>query len=132
MTNSATSLFHHNIHGNMVRIGIGLYGLNPSSSPSAKDLDLPYDLSPALSLTSELVFVKEITPEMGVSYGATYKAEKKVSGLGQFRLAMLMVGREKCKDSKLKLEMSIVRLLDVFVWINSWLNYLSLTMLEHG
>ncbi len=77
MTNSATSLFHHNIHGNMVRIGIGLYGLNPSSSPSAKDLDLPYDLSPALSLTSELVFVKEITPEMGVSYGATYKAEKK-------------------------------------------------------
>ncbi|MGX4644673.1 alanine racemase [Holzapfeliella sp. JNUCC 80] len=76
MTNSATSLFHHDVHGNMVRIGIGLYGLNPSSSPSAPDLALPYTLTPALSLTSELVFVKEITPEMGVSYGATYKADE--------------------------------------------------------
>ncbi|MGT2888123.1 alanine racemase [Streptococcus didelphis] len=72
-SNSATSLWHSETIFNAVRIGILIYGLNPSG----KELSLPYPLKPALSLESQLVHVKEIEKGETVGYGATYKAQDK-------------------------------------------------------
>lgn len=72
VSNSATSLWHAACNGNMIRFGVALYGLNPSGRGIP---ELPYPLQPALSLTSELTFVKQIHAGDAVSYGATYKAQ---------------------------------------------------------
>lgn len=70
VSNTATSLWHDACNGNMIRFGVGIYGLNPSGG----SLTAPYDLEPALSLTTELVFVKRLAAGDSVSYGATYTA----------------------------------------------------------
>lgn len=72
--NSATALWHQDLAINMVRFGIALYGLNPSQTDIT---ELPYVLKPALSLHSELVFVKEVGPNESVGYGATYTTKEK-------------------------------------------------------
>ncbi|KRM09750.1 alanine racemase [Paucilactobacillus suebicus] len=72
VSNSATGLWHTNIAGNMVRMGISLYGLNPSG----KVLTPTMNLQPALSLVSHLDFVKQLHKGESVSYGATYQAAK--------------------------------------------------------
>ncbi|EHJ57098.1 alanine racemase [Streptococcus urinalis FB127-CNA-2] len=68
-SNSATSLWHSETIFNAVRLGIVIYGLNPSG----KDLELPYPLKPALSLESELIHVKELEKGSKIGYGATYE-----------------------------------------------------------
>lgn len=65
-----------------VRAGITLYGLWPSEEVK-KDI---VALKPALSLYSQLVYCKEIKPDTGVSYGGTFRAEKKM------RIATVPVG----------------------------------------
>ncbi|KRL66292.1 alanine racemase [Companilactobacillus versmoldensis] len=67
--NSATALWHKDLAVNMVRYGIALYGLNPSQTDIT---DLPFELKPALSLHSELVFTKKVQPGESIGYGATY------------------------------------------------------------
>ncbi|MBO8442066.1 MAG: alanine racemase [Firmicutes bacterium] len=68
--NTATTLWHKDdVLGNSVRIGIGLYGLNPSNGVKS----LPIELKPVASLTSNLIFVKKLSTGMKVSYGATYE-----------------------------------------------------------
>lgn len=69
-SNSATSLWHSDTIFNAVRLGIVIYGLNPSG----KTLNLPYPLKPALSLSSRLVHIKQIKAGDTVGYGATYTA----------------------------------------------------------
>lgn len=76
VANTATSLFHEATDSDLVRFGIGLYGLNPSSAPQTTDLETPFPLHPALSLESELVFVKKVPAGRGVSYGSTYQTEE--------------------------------------------------------
>lgn len=71
-SNSATSIWHSETIFNLVRLGIVMYGLNPSGT----ELDLPYPLKPALSLESSLVHVKTIPAGATVGYGATYTAQK--------------------------------------------------------
>lgn len=67
-SNSATSIWHGETVFNMVRLGNVLYGLNPSG----RELNLPYPIQPALSLTSELVQVKQLSAGASVGYGETY------------------------------------------------------------
>ncbi|UQS82321.1 alanine racemase [Bombilactobacillus folatiphilus] len=71
--NSATSLWHRQAPGNLIRLGIGLYGLNPAGSHSKQ---LPYSLQPALSLTSQIVAIKQLPAGQSISYGATYTTEQ--------------------------------------------------------
>ena len=66
--NSATSLWHLDCQCNMIRLGIALYGLNPSGTAIAP----PYKLQPALSLQTEIVHIKQVAPGQKISYGATY------------------------------------------------------------
>ena len=55
----------------IVRLGICLYGLDPSDTYPTKN-----HLMPALSLVSEIMYVKQIQAGMSVSYGATYTASE--------------------------------------------------------
>jgi alanine racemase len=71
VSNTATSLWHSACNGNMIRFGIGIYGMNPSG----RALEAPYELQPAMSLVSELTFSKYLRRGRSVSYGATYTAE---------------------------------------------------------
>ncbi len=58
----------------MVRVGIAMYGLQPSASATA-----PLPLKPALSLKANIAFVRELRPGDGVSYSLTFKTDKKIS-----------------------------------------------------
>lgn len=72
VSNSATSLWHDVCNGNMIRFGVAAYGLNPSGG----ELTPPFTLKPAMSLKTEMVFVKELPKGYSVSYGATYTAKE--------------------------------------------------------
>ena len=74
--NTAASIFSRGVKSDLVRFGIGMYGLNPSSVPNAEDLKSDIPLKPALSFTSELSFVKQIHKGNGVGYGATFVADQ--------------------------------------------------------
>ncbi|QNQ81328.1 alanine racemase [Lactobacillus sp. PV034] len=76
VANTATSIFNRKIDSDIVRFGIGIYGLNPSSTPNTDDLPSEVPLKPALSFTSALSFVKQIHKGYGVGYGATFVADK--------------------------------------------------------
>lgn len=73
-SNSATALWHdQEMPGNMIRYGVGMYGLNPSGH----ELSETYPLKPAMELVSELIQVKELASGEGVGYGKTYDTPKK-------------------------------------------------------
>lgn len=69
------------MHLDMVRAGIVLYGLVPSVK-----IKNPLDLQPVMELKSAVSHTKEIHPGMTVSYGRTYTADKTA------RLATIPVG----------------------------------------
>lgn len=71
-SNSATSLWHADTVFTAARLGVVIYGLNPSG----QTLPLPYDLTPALSLESALVHIKQMSAGQTIGYGATYTAEE--------------------------------------------------------
>ncbi|MBO0451722.1 alanine racemase [Candidatus Enterococcus murrayae] len=73
-SNSATALWHDKeMPGNMIRYGVGMYGLNPSGH----ELPEVYPLKPAMELVSELIQVKELAAGEGVGYGKTYDTPEK-------------------------------------------------------
>lgn len=68
LANTAASLRRSDIHYDMVRIGIGTYGLSPldrSDEPAVP-------LTPVLSLRTVLSGVKVLPANHGISYGARY------------------------------------------------------------
>ena len=67
-SNTATALWHDAWHSNMIRFGIGLYGMNPSGTA----IEEPYQLEPVMSLVTEIVFIKQLPKNEAISYGATY------------------------------------------------------------
>lgn len=72
VSNSAASIWHTDKIFNMVRLGNAIYGLNPSGH----SLDLPFDLKPALNLTSELIQIKQVPEGASIGYGETYHSSK--------------------------------------------------------
>lgn len=74
--NTAASIFDKDVKSDLVRFGIGIYGLNPSSNPNSPDLKSEIALKPALSFVSELTHVKTIHQGDGVGYGSTFIADK--------------------------------------------------------
>lgn len=72
--NTATALIKNTaLQFDAVRFGISMYGLAPSSYV---DLIKPFPLRPALSLETELVFVKKMKAGQSIGYGASYTVEK--------------------------------------------------------
>ncbi|WP_251548087.1 alanine racemase [Limosilactobacillus caecicola] len=73
MANSATGLWHQSvIENNTVRMGISLYGCNPSGH----EIKPTFELQPVTSLVTHSTFVKKLHRGESVSYGATYTAKE--------------------------------------------------------
>jgi alanine racemase len=68
LANSAATLTRPDLHFDLVRPGIAVYGLPPVPDPSGAN----WGLTPAMSVTSELVLVKDVPAGQGVSYGHEY------------------------------------------------------------
>ena len=69
-TNTAGALTLPAARGDLVRPGIGIYGLSPGGDVDAAD----HGLIPALSLVSEVSFVKRVAARTPASYGHRWRA----------------------------------------------------------
>jgi alanine racemase len=79
--NSAGIMLHPAGHYDMVRAGIALYGLPPDPG-----VTWPVELTPALTWKTRISFLKEVSADTPLSYGATYRTA------GRERIAVLPVG----------------------------------------
>jgi len=67
VANSATTLDRPEMHLDMVRCGIALYGLRPSD-----EVEPAIPLKPAMALKSRVARVRTLQPGSSISYGCTY------------------------------------------------------------
>jgi alanine racemase len=74
LSNSAGTLVDRNLHYNMVRVGLALYGLYPSPHLAAT-----VELRSVLQVKARVTQVKTIEAGEGVSYGHQYIAEQDMS-----------------------------------------------------
>lgn len=72
LSNSAAILRHPAAHADWVRPGIMLYGSSPFADASAESLGL----QPVMTLSSELISVRDIKAGDAVGYGATFRADR--------------------------------------------------------
>lgn len=72
LENTATLLQKEFDFDHGIRLGLGLYGINPDK----KFIPIEFELKPALKLLSNLVQVKKIKKGDKVGYGATYEAQE--------------------------------------------------------
>lgn len=70
-SNSAAGIWHKETVQDIERLGDVMYGLNPSG----RVLNMPYPITPALSLVSELTHIKQIEKGDSVGYGAEFVAD---------------------------------------------------------
>ena len=83
--NSGGLLYHPAAHGDMVRIGISLYGYYPDGRTGRKSND-GQGLQPAMRCVSRIIQVKTVGAGSGISYGHTYVTDRET------RLAVLPIG----------------------------------------
>ena len=69
--NSASTVKDDSTHMNLTRVGLASYGYYQTD-----ELRSLIDLKPAMSLTSEIVALKDLDAGSKVSYGATWEAER--------------------------------------------------------
>lgn len=73
VANSAATMDCDNLEWNMVRCGIILYGHYPS-----EDVDkTKISIKPAMTLKTRIAYIKEIEPNVGISYGLKYVSDEK-------------------------------------------------------
>lgn len=70
--NTATAIDTPEISYNMVRLGIGMYGMYPSDEVNMERVKL----RPVMSLKTRIVMLKRMEEGAGVSYGALYHASE--------------------------------------------------------
>ncbi|MFZ4640393.1 MAG: alanine racemase [Nodosilinea sp.] len=71
LANTAASLTDPSLHYDMVRIGLGLYGLYP-----APHLRSRLDLQPVMQVKARLTHLKDVPAGTGVSYGHQFVADR--------------------------------------------------------
>ena len=81
-SNSAAAMDMDYAALDMVRLGIAMYGLEPSDEILNKSIRLKQ----AISLRAKVVMVKDVEPGLGVSYGHTFVTEEKT------RVATVSIG----------------------------------------
>lgn len=89
MSCSAAAMLFPETHFEMVRVGIGLYGLWPSRETYVSSLmseQEPIKLRPVLSWKARVAQVKSVPAGAFVGYGCTYRATRRL------RLALVPVG----------------------------------------
>ncbi len=70
--NSIGVLDYKDSHFNMVRPGLVIYGLYPKEN-------LKIQLKPVLSLKTQVIYIKKVSPGQGISYGHDYITKKDTS-----------------------------------------------------
>ncbi|MFD1337269.1 alanine racemase [Oceanobacillus iheyensis] len=70
--NTAATIAYPDMHLDMVRVGIGIYGLYPETH--LKEL---IDLKQAMSLKTKPVYIKTVDQDTAISYGLTFTTERK-------------------------------------------------------
>lgn len=70
--NSAAILMYPEYQLDMVRLGIGLYGMYPSDETISEEISL----SPAMEIKSHVAFVKTVPAGTGIGYNATYVTDR--------------------------------------------------------
>ncbi len=83
--NSGGLLYQTGSHGQMVRIGISLYGYYPDGRPGRKSNGME-GLRPAMRCVSRIIQVKTVTAGSGISYGHTYITDRET------KIAVLPIG----------------------------------------
>ncbi|WP_296666731.1 alanine racemase [Demequina sp.] len=68
LANSAATLTRPDLHFDLVRPGIAIYGLPPVEDPAGRR----FGLEPAMRVTASLALVKDVPAGQGVSYGHDY------------------------------------------------------------
>ena len=81
LANSAGMLLSKDFHFDMVRVGLAIYGYNPT-----KKIDDQLSLKPALYLKAKVAFIRTINKGVGVSYGKKFVSSRKT------KLAVLSIG----------------------------------------
>ena len=71
--NSAGAMELHSKGFDMMRLGIVIYGLEPS-----EEMDKAVVLQPAMTLKAHITHIKTLEPGRGISYGCTYVTDKPV------------------------------------------------------
>ena len=71
--NSAGAMEIHSNGFDMMRLGIAIYGLEPSD-----EMNRELVLKPAMTLKAHITHIKTLEPGRGISYGWTYVTEKKM------------------------------------------------------
>ena len=84
LVNTAGLISYKEMHYDMVRAGIGIYGLMPDLDSHITNKP---ELKPAMSLKGRIIFLKEIEKETGVSYGHSFVTENEVA-----KIATIPVG----------------------------------------
>lgn len=69
--NTPATIMHPQVHMDMCRVGVGLYGLHPSVETRQK-----IHLTPVMSVRGRITRVEQPEVGMGVSYGLTYRVPK--------------------------------------------------------
>ncbi len=82
LCNSAGIMEFPSAYANMVRNGIITYGLYPSDEVDKTKINL----TPAMSIRSHVIYVKEVEEDFTVSYGATYVTK------GRTKIATIPIG----------------------------------------
>lgn len=73
VSNSASIIDLEDYQLDMVRSGIMTYGLYPSEEVNKEKIKL----TPALSLKSHIIYIKEVEAGVGISYGSTFVTQRK-------------------------------------------------------
>lgn len=76
LANTAGIIGYDNINYDMVRIGIGIYGLLPEFHNEIENLP---ELKQAMSLKARITYIKDLPAESGISYGYSYKTSRECS-----------------------------------------------------
>jgi alanine racemase len=94
---TAAALVFPETHQQLVRLGIGLYGLWPSRETmlSLRERNRNFDLAPVLTWKTRVAQVKSVPAGSYVGYGCTYRVTRKT------KLAILPVGYNEGYDRKL-------------------------------
>ena len=71
LANSAGTLRDKDLHFDMVRVGLALYGYSPFLK-----FKNPFSLEPALAVRARVALVKDVPSGTGVSYGHTFKTTR--------------------------------------------------------
>ncbi|MBG6182259.1 alanine racemase [Arthrobacter sp. CAN_A214] len=78
LANTPATLSRPDCHFDLVRVGLGIYGLSPFADQTPENLGL----RPAMTLATSVANCKEVPAGQGVSYGFTYRtAERTTLGL---------------------------------------------------